>query len=89
LVVGVIAGWLAGQIVRGIGFGLLGDSEVIVGDPSLVPRPFSVPRLATNAAVWLLGEFCQSAARQAEPAKPNWITSRTTNRWNMEDATIC
>jgi len=29
LVVGVIAGWLAGQIVRGGGFGLVGD--MIVG----------------------------------------------------------
>ena len=25
LIVGVVAGWLAGQIVRGAGFGLLGD----------------------------------------------------------------
>ncbi len=29
LVVGVVAGWLAGQIVRGSGFGLVGD--LIVG----------------------------------------------------------
>jgi uncharacterized membrane protein YeaQ/YmgE (transglycosylase-associated protein family) len=25
LIVGIIAGWLAGQIVRGAGFGLIGD----------------------------------------------------------------
>ena len=32
LVVGVIAGWLAGQIVRGTGFGIVGDLVVgIVG----------------------------------------------------------
>jgi uncharacterized membrane protein YeaQ/YmgE (transglycosylase-associated protein family) len=32
LLVGLIAGWLAGQIVRGFGFGLVGDMAVgIVG----------------------------------------------------------
>jgi uncharacterized membrane protein YeaQ/YmgE (transglycosylase-associated protein family) len=32
LLVGVIAGWLAGQIVRGTGFGLIGDLVVgIIG----------------------------------------------------------
>ena len=32
LVVGVIAGWLAGKIVRGNGFGLVGDAAIgIVG----------------------------------------------------------
>jgi uncharacterized membrane protein YeaQ/YmgE (transglycosylase-associated protein family) len=32
LIVGVIAGWLTGSIVRGSGFGLVGDSAVrIVG----------------------------------------------------------
>jgi uncharacterized membrane protein YeaQ/YmgE (transglycosylase-associated protein family) len=32
LVVGVIAGWLAGKVVRGAGFGLIGDAAIgIVG----------------------------------------------------------
>jgi uncharacterized membrane protein YeaQ/YmgE (transglycosylase-associated protein family) len=32
LVVGVIAGWLAGKVVRGTGFGLVGDAALgIVG----------------------------------------------------------
>jgi uncharacterized membrane protein YeaQ/YmgE (transglycosylase-associated protein family) len=32
LVVGVIAGWLAGKIVRGSGFGLVGDAAIgVVG----------------------------------------------------------
>lgn len=32
LVVGVVAGWLAGKIVRGNGFGLIGDAAIgIVG----------------------------------------------------------
>jgi uncharacterized membrane protein YeaQ/YmgE (transglycosylase-associated protein family) len=29
LIVGVVAGWLAGQVVQGVGFGLIGD--LIVG----------------------------------------------------------
>jgi uncharacterized membrane protein YeaQ/YmgE (transglycosylase-associated protein family) len=32
LVVGIIAGWLAGKVVRGNGFGLVGDAAIgIVG----------------------------------------------------------
>ena len=32
LIVGIIAGWLAGKIVRGSGFGLIGDAAIgIVG----------------------------------------------------------
>ncbi len=32
LVVGIIAGWLAGKVVRGAGFGLIGDAAIgIVG----------------------------------------------------------
>jgi uncharacterized membrane protein YeaQ/YmgE (transglycosylase-associated protein family) len=32
LIVGVIAGWLAGKLVRGAGFGLIGDAAIgIVG----------------------------------------------------------
>ena len=32
LIVGIIAGWLAGKVVRGSGFGLIGDAAIgIVG----------------------------------------------------------
>jgi len=34
LLVGVIAGWLAGQIVRGTGFGIIGD--LVVGIVALI-----------------------------------------------------
>jgi uncharacterized membrane protein YeaQ/YmgE (transglycosylase-associated protein family) len=42
LVVGLVAGWLAGQIVRGVGFGLIGDLAIgivgaFIGD-LLLPR---------------------------------------------------
>jgi uncharacterized membrane protein YeaQ/YmgE (transglycosylase-associated protein family) len=38
LVVGLLAGWLAGKVVRGSGFGLVGDAAIgIFG--ALIPRP--------------------------------------------------
>ena len=42
VIVGLLAGWLAGQVVRGAGFGLIGDLIVgligaYIGD-SLMPR---------------------------------------------------
>jgi uncharacterized membrane protein YeaQ/YmgE (transglycosylase-associated protein family) len=43
IVVGVIAGWLAGQIVRGGGFGLIGD--LIVGIIGAFIGDWLLPRL--------------------------------------------
>jgi uncharacterized membrane protein YeaQ/YmgE (transglycosylase-associated protein family) len=60
LVVGLVAGWLAGKIVRGNGFGLVGDAAIgivgaLIGD-WLLPRlgvHFSsgVTGLVINAAI--------------------------------------
>lgn len=43
LVVGAIAGWLAGQIVKGHGFGLVGN--IVVGIVGAVLAGFLLPRL--------------------------------------------
>jgi uncharacterized membrane protein YeaQ/YmgE (transglycosylase-associated protein family) len=43
LIVGAIAGWLAGQVVRGGGFGLVGD--IIVGIIGAVIAGWLLPRL--------------------------------------------
>jgi uncharacterized membrane protein YeaQ/YmgE (transglycosylase-associated protein family) len=43
LIIGAIAGWLAGQIVKGGGFGLIGD--IIVGIVGAVIAGFLFPRL--------------------------------------------
>jgi uncharacterized membrane protein YeaQ/YmgE (transglycosylase-associated protein family) len=43
LAIGAIAGWLAGQIVEGGGYGLLGD--IIVGIVGAVIAGFLLPRL--------------------------------------------
>jgi uncharacterized membrane protein YeaQ/YmgE (transglycosylase-associated protein family) len=43
LVVGVIAGWLAGKVMRGSGFGLIGD--LVVGLLGAVIGDWLLPRL--------------------------------------------
>jgi uncharacterized membrane protein YeaQ/YmgE (transglycosylase-associated protein family) len=43
LIVGAIAGWLAGQIVRGYGFGLVGN--IVVGIIGAVIAGWLFPRL--------------------------------------------
>jgi uncharacterized membrane protein YeaQ/YmgE (transglycosylase-associated protein family) len=49
LIVGAIAGWLAGMVVRGGGFGLIGD--IIVGIIGAVIAGWLLPRLHINIAV--------------------------------------
>jgi uncharacterized membrane protein YeaQ/YmgE (transglycosylase-associated protein family) len=43
LLIGAIAGWLAGQIVRGTGFGLLGD--IVIGIVGAFIASLLFPRL--------------------------------------------
>jgi uncharacterized membrane protein YeaQ/YmgE (transglycosylase-associated protein family) len=49
LLVGIIAGWLAGQIVRGGGFGLIGD--LIVGVVGAFIGDWLLPRLNIHLGV--------------------------------------
>ena len=46
LFVGLIAGWLAGQIVRGTGFGVLGD--IVVGIIGAFIGDWLLPRLGVH-----------------------------------------
>jgi len=47
LIVGLVAGWIAGQIVRGGGFGLLGDLVVgVIG--ALIAGYLIAPHLGTG-----------------------------------------
>jgi uncharacterized membrane protein YeaQ/YmgE (transglycosylase-associated protein family) len=46
LIVGAIAGWLAGMVVKGGGFGLIGD--IIVGIIGAVIAGWLLPRLHIN-----------------------------------------
>ena len=53
LLVGVIAGWLAGQIVRGTGFGILGD--LIIGIIGAFIGDWLLPRLGAHLGTGTLG----------------------------------
>lgn len=46
LIVGIVAGWLAGQIVRGTGFGLIGD--LIIGILGAFIGSWLLPKLGIH-----------------------------------------
>ena len=69
LLVGIVAGWLAGQIVRGGGFGLIGD--LIVGIIGAFIGDWLLPRLDIHLGVGTVGlvinatigaSFCSSSS---------------------------
>ena len=59
LVIGAVAGWLAGQIVKGGGFGLVGD--VVVGIVGAVVGGWLLPRLGVFIFGGILGEILNAA----------------------------
>ena len=59
LFVGLIAGWLAGKVVRGTGFGLIGD--LIVGIAGALVASLLFPRLGIHLGTGLVSEIIYSA----------------------------
>ncbi|MGJ4926756.1 GlsB/YeaQ/YmgE family stress response membrane protein [Bradyrhizobium sp. HKCCYLS2038] len=59
LFVGLIAGWLAGKIVRGTGFGLIGD--IVIGVLGAFVASFLFPRLGVHLGTGLVSEIVYSA----------------------------
>jgi uncharacterized membrane protein YeaQ/YmgE (transglycosylase-associated protein family) len=55
LVIGAIAGWLAGQIMKGGGFGLVGD--IVVGIVGAVVGGWLLPRIGVFVLGGMLGEI--------------------------------
>jgi uncharacterized membrane protein YeaQ/YmgE (transglycosylase-associated protein family) len=53
--VGIVAGWLAGQIVRGAGFGLIGD--LVVGVVGAFIGSWLLPQLGVHLGVGMLREI--------------------------------
>jgi uncharacterized membrane protein YeaQ/YmgE (transglycosylase-associated protein family) len=53
LLVGIIAGWLAGQIMRGTGFGLIGD--LIIGVIGAFIGSWLLPQLGIHLGAGLVG----------------------------------
>jgi uncharacterized membrane protein YeaQ/YmgE (transglycosylase-associated protein family) len=55
LIVGAIAGWLAGMVVKGGGFGLIGD--IIVGIIGAVIAGYLFPHLGIYLSVGIVGSI--------------------------------
>jgi uncharacterized membrane protein YeaQ/YmgE (transglycosylase-associated protein family) len=59
LFVGLVAGWLAGKIVRGTGFGVIGD--IIVGILGALVATWLFPKLGIRLGTGLVSEIVYSA----------------------------
>jgi len=59
LLVGIVAGWLAGKIVRGSGFGLLGD--LVIGVVGAFIASLLFPRLGIHLGTGIISEIVFSA----------------------------
>jgi uncharacterized membrane protein YeaQ/YmgE (transglycosylase-associated protein family) len=59
LFVGLVAGWLAGKIVRGTGFGIIGD--IVVGIVGALISTLLFPRLGFHLGSGLVSEIIYSA----------------------------
>jgi uncharacterized membrane protein YeaQ/YmgE (transglycosylase-associated protein family) len=59
LFVGLVAGWLAGKIVRGTGFGIIGD--VLVGIAGALVASFLFPKLGIALGAGIVREIIYSA----------------------------
>ncbi len=55
LVIGAIAGWLAGQIVKGMGFGLIGN--IIVGIVGAIIAGWLLPRIGVSIGSGLIRDI--------------------------------
>jgi uncharacterized membrane protein YeaQ/YmgE (transglycosylase-associated protein family) len=58
LFVGLIAGWLAGQIVRGTGFGVVGD--IVVGVLGAFIGSWLLPKLGVHLGAGLVAAICNA-----------------------------
>jgi uncharacterized membrane protein YeaQ/YmgE (transglycosylase-associated protein family) len=59
LFVGLVAGWLAGKVVRGTGFGIIGD--IVVGIAGALVASFLFPKLGIHLGTGLVSEIIYSA----------------------------
>ncbi|SFK05646.1 GlsB/YeaQ/YmgE family stress response membrane protein [Bradyrhizobium sp. Gha] len=59
LFVGLVAGWLAGKLVRGSGFGIVGD--IVIGIAGAFVASFLFPKLGIHLGLGLVSEIIYSA----------------------------
>jgi uncharacterized membrane protein YeaQ/YmgE (transglycosylase-associated protein family) len=55
IIVGVVAGWLAGQLVRGAGFGLIGD--LVIGIVGAFIGGWLLPKLGIHLGVGIVSSI--------------------------------
>jgi uncharacterized membrane protein YeaQ/YmgE (transglycosylase-associated protein family) len=55
LLVGLVAGWLAGKIVRGAGFGLIGD--IVIGIVGALIASWRLPQLHIGLGVGIVRQI--------------------------------
>jgi len=55
LIIGAVAGWLAGQIVKGYGFGLAGN--IVIGIVGALIAGFLFPRIGLSLGGGLIGSI--------------------------------
>jgi len=59
LFVGLVAGWLAGKVVRGAGFGIIGD--IVIGIAGAFVASFLFPKLGIRIGTGLVSAIVYSA----------------------------
>jgi len=59
LIVGLVAGWLAGKVVRGAGFGIIGD--IIIGILGALIASLLFPKLGIRLGTGMVSEIIYSA----------------------------
>jgi uncharacterized membrane protein YeaQ/YmgE (transglycosylase-associated protein family) len=59
LLVGIVAGWLAGKVVRGTGFGLIGD--LVVGVAGAFVASWLFPRFGIQLGTGIVSSIIYSA----------------------------
>jgi uncharacterized membrane protein YeaQ/YmgE (transglycosylase-associated protein family) len=59
LFVGLVAGWLAGKVVRGAGFGIIGD--ILIGIAGAFIAALLFPKLGLHLGTGLVSEIIYSA----------------------------
>jgi uncharacterized membrane protein YeaQ/YmgE (transglycosylase-associated protein family) len=59
LFVGLVAGWLAGKVVRGAGFGIVGD--ILIGIIGAFIASWLFPKLGIHIGTGLVSEIIYSA----------------------------
>ena len=59
LFVGLVAGWLAGKVVRGAGFGIIGD--IVIGILGAFIASWLFPKLGIHLGAGLVSEIIYSA----------------------------